>query len=235
MRIRRNGGEFEGLGLLRTFVGDPATAQWATVGEAPAPQLNDRSRSRPQRGNGRERLPPLAAHRHMRPLHVLEPCRAAEAGARVQASIEGFKPIFSTCSDARSSTNCCRRWAASEQKDGLIFGDPVLLSAEGRTGAGPTEMTLGNRSTALSVPHRSARPPPAAPGPPLEHLFLARGRSAPLALGHVGSQPALAPDGADGSWNAPRFVPRRERHLAFGAGWTSQWAERSARQRLSRV
>jgi len=35
MRIRRNGGEFEGLGLLRTFVGDPATAQWATVGEAP--------------------------------------------------------------------------------------------------------------------------------------------------------------------------------------------------------
>ena len=58
MRIRRNGGEFEGLGLLRTFVGDPATAQWATVGEAPAPQLNDRSRSRPQRGNDRERLPP---------------------------------------------------------------------------------------------------------------------------------------------------------------------------------
>jgi len=58
MRIRRNGGEFDGLGLLHTFVGDPATAQWATVGEAPAPQLNDRSRSRPQRGNGRERLPP---------------------------------------------------------------------------------------------------------------------------------------------------------------------------------
>ena len=54
MRIRRNGGEFEGLGLLRTFVGDPATAQWATVGEAPAPQLNDRSPPRPQRGNGRE-------------------------------------------------------------------------------------------------------------------------------------------------------------------------------------
>ena len=54
MRIRRNGGEFEGLGLLHTFVGDPATAQWATVGEAPAPQLNDRSPPRPQRGNGRE-------------------------------------------------------------------------------------------------------------------------------------------------------------------------------------
>ena len=58
MRMRRKGAEFEGLGLLRTFVSDPATAQWATVGEAPAPQLNDRSRSRPQRGNGRERLPP---------------------------------------------------------------------------------------------------------------------------------------------------------------------------------
>ena len=39
MRMRRKGGEFEGLGLLRTFVGDPATAQWATVGEAPAPTL----------------------------------------------------------------------------------------------------------------------------------------------------------------------------------------------------
>ena len=120
MRIRRNRGEFEGLGLLRTFVGDPATAQWATVGEAPAPQLNDRSQPRPQRGNGRERLPPLAAHRHMRPLHVLEPCRAAEAGARVQASIEGFEPTFSTCSDARSSTTCCQRWAA--RRSALIAG-----------------------------------------------------------------------------------------------------------------
>ena len=54
MRMRRKGAEFEGLGLLRTFVSDPATAQWATVGEAPAPQLNDRSPPRPQRGNGRE-------------------------------------------------------------------------------------------------------------------------------------------------------------------------------------
>ena len=112
MRIRRNRGEFEGLGLLRTFVGDPATAQWATVGEAPAPQLNDRSQPRPQGGTGREQLPPLTAHGHMRPLHVLAPCRAAEAGARVQASIEGFEPVFSTCSDARSSTTCCQRWAA---------------------------------------------------------------------------------------------------------------------------
>ena len=50
MRMRRKGAEFEGLGLLRTFVSDPATAQWATVGEAPAPQLNDRSPPRPQRG-----------------------------------------------------------------------------------------------------------------------------------------------------------------------------------------
>ena len=31
MRMRRKGAEFEGLGLLRTFVSDPATAQWATV------------------------------------------------------------------------------------------------------------------------------------------------------------------------------------------------------------
>jgi hypothetical protein len=54
MRMRRKGAEFEGLVLLRTFVSDPATAQWATVGEAPAPQLNDRSPPRPQRGNGRE-------------------------------------------------------------------------------------------------------------------------------------------------------------------------------------
>jgi len=54
VRMRRKGAEFEGLGLLRTFVSDPATAQWATVGEAPAPQLNDRSPPRPQRGNGRE-------------------------------------------------------------------------------------------------------------------------------------------------------------------------------------
>jgi hypothetical protein len=120
MRMRRKGAEFEALGLLRTFVGGPAAAQWAMAGGAPAPQLNDRSRPRPQRGNGRERLPPLAAHRHMRPLHVLEPCRAAEAGARVQASIEGFEPTFSTCSDARSSTTCCQRWAA--RRSALIDG-----------------------------------------------------------------------------------------------------------------
>ena len=48
----------------------------------------------------------------MRPLHVLEPGRVAEAGARVQGSIEGLEPTFSTCSDARSSTTCCQRWAA---------------------------------------------------------------------------------------------------------------------------
>ena len=50
MRPKRAG--FEAPGLLRTFVGGPATAQWAVAGEAPAPQLNDRSRPRPQRGNG---------------------------------------------------------------------------------------------------------------------------------------------------------------------------------------
>ena len=26
--------------------------------------------------------------------------------------MEGLEPVFSTCSDARSSTTCCRRWAA---------------------------------------------------------------------------------------------------------------------------
>jgi hypothetical protein len=140
----------------------------------------------------------------------------------------------------RAPTPARRRTAArggprAHRKTGSTFGDPVLLSPEWRTGAGPTEMTLGNRSTALSVPHRSARPPPAAPGLPLGLLFSASGRCAPLALGHVGSQPALPPDGASCSRNAPRFVPRRERLLAFGAGRTSQWAERSARQRLSRV
>ena len=45
--MRRNGGEFEALGLLRTFVGGPAAAQWAMAGGAPAPQLNDRSQPRP--------------------------------------------------------------------------------------------------------------------------------------------------------------------------------------------
>ena len=128
MRMRRKGAEFEALGLLRTFVGGPAAAQWAMAGGAPAPQLNDRSRPRPQRGNGRERLPPLAAHRHMRPLHVLEPCRAAEAGARVQASIEGFEPAFSTCSDARSSTTCCRRLAA--RRSTLIDGRRTARAQE---------------------------------------------------------------------------------------------------------
>ena len=90
MRVRLKTAGFEAPGLLRTFVGGPATAQWAVAGEAPAPRLIDRSRPRPQRGNGRERLPPLTAHRHMRPLHELQPGRVAEAGARVQASIEGL-------------------------------------------------------------------------------------------------------------------------------------------------
>ena len=78
MRMRRKGGEFEALRLLRTLVGGPAAAQWAMAGGAPAPQLNDRSQPRPQGGNGRERLAPPAAHRHMRPLHDLQPGSVAE-------------------------------------------------------------------------------------------------------------------------------------------------------------
>jgi hypothetical protein len=120
VRVRPKRAGFEAPGLLRTFVGGPATAQWAVAGEAPAPQLNDRSRPRPQRGNGRERLQPPAAHRHWRPLHELEPGRVAEAGARVQGSMEGLEPTFSTCSDARSSSTCCRRWAA--RRSALIDG-----------------------------------------------------------------------------------------------------------------
>ena len=55
LSMRRNGGEFEALGLLCTFVGCPTAAQWAVAGEAPAPRLTDRSRPRPQRGNSRGR------------------------------------------------------------------------------------------------------------------------------------------------------------------------------------
>ena len=126
MRIRQKGGEFEALGQLHTFVGSPAAAQWAVAGEAPAPQLNDRSRPRPPGGNGRERLAPPAAHKHVRPLHVLEPGRAVEAGARVQASIEGLEPVSSTCSDARSSTTCCRRWLASVYRQSVVAAMPVF-------------------------------------------------------------------------------------------------------------
>ena len=55
MRMRRKGGEFEAPGLLRTFVGCPAAAQWAVAGQAPAPRPHDRSLPLPQHGNGRER------------------------------------------------------------------------------------------------------------------------------------------------------------------------------------
>ena len=58
MRMRRKGAEFEAWTLLRTFVGRPAATQRAVAGGAPAPRLIGRSRPRPQRGNGRERLPP---------------------------------------------------------------------------------------------------------------------------------------------------------------------------------
>ena len=159
----------------------------------------------------------------------------AEAGARVQGSMEGLEPAFSTCSGARSSTDCCRRWAASAWKDGSIFGDPVPLSAEWRTCAEPTRRRDETKPRAVSVPRRSGRPSPATPGLPLSGAKLASSGIPANEVEIIGSQPARPPDGADGSWNAPRFVPRRERHLAFGAGWTSQWAERSARQRLSRV
>ena len=47
-----NEAEFEALGLLRTFRAGPAAARWAVAGEAPAPQLNDRSPPLPQHGNG---------------------------------------------------------------------------------------------------------------------------------------------------------------------------------------
>ena len=57
----------------------------------------------------------------MRPLHVLEPGRLAEAGARVQASIEGLEPTFSTCSDARSSTSSCCRCSVRRTLDETNF------------------------------------------------------------------------------------------------------------------
>ena len=47
VRKRRKGAGFEAQGLLRTFVGGPAAAQWAVAGGAPAPRLIDRSRPLP--------------------------------------------------------------------------------------------------------------------------------------------------------------------------------------------
>jgi hypothetical protein len=61
VRMRPERAELEAQGQVRTFVGGPSAAQWAMAGGAPAPQLNDRSRPRPQGGNGRERLPPPSA------------------------------------------------------------------------------------------------------------------------------------------------------------------------------
>ncbi len=90
MRIRRNRGEFEGLGLLLTFVDDPATAQWATVGEAPAPQLTDRSQSPPQRGNGRERLAPTGrtqAHATVTRAGARQRCRGRRARSGVHRGV----------------------------------------------------------------------------------------------------------------------------------------------------
>ena len=50
--MRQMCGEFEAQRLLRTFRAGPAAARWAVAGEAPAPQLNDRSPPLPQHGNG---------------------------------------------------------------------------------------------------------------------------------------------------------------------------------------
>ena len=47
------------------------------------------------------------------------------------------------------------RWAGDCM--GSILGDPLDHTVEWRTCAGPTERTLGNRSTALSVPQSSGR------------------------------------------------------------------------------
>ena len=93
----------------------------------------------------------------------------AEAGARVQAPIECFEAVFSTCSGARSSTDCCRRWAASRLIDGPYFSGPVLLSAVLPIDAVSTKVRDVSRARAQSIPRRSARPSPGAPGLPLEH------------------------------------------------------------------
>ena len=57
----------------------------------------------------------------MRPLHGLEPGRAAEAGALVQVSIEGVEPVLSTCSDARASTSSCCRCSVRRTLDETNF------------------------------------------------------------------------------------------------------------------
>ena len=159
----------------------------------------------------------------------------AEAGAGVQGSMEGLEPAFSTCSGARSSTDCCRRWAASAWKDGSIFGDPVPLSAEWRTCAEPTRRRDETKPRAVSVPRRSGRRSPATPGLPLSGAKMASGGIPANKVEIIGSQPARPPDDAECGRTAPRFTPRRARHPALGADETSQWAERSARLRVRRV
>ena len=59
-------------------------------------------------------------------MHALEPGTALEAGALVHMSIEAVEAKFSTCSDARASTICCRRWAASTNVNGSDFGGPEV-------------------------------------------------------------------------------------------------------------
>ena len=93
----------------------------------------------------------------MRPLHGLEPGRAAEAGALVQVSIEGVEPVLSTCSDARASTSSCCRCSVRRTLDETNFQSTIgyhrTTAAQNgeRTAAGE----LGTDSTWGSARSRS--------------------------------------------------------------------------------
>ena len=154
----------------------------------------------------------------MRPLHELEPGTVAEASARVQAPIEGFEAVFSTCSGARSSTDCCRRWAASRLIDGPIFGGPVSLSGVLRIGAEPMEARDVNRARARSVPQSSARTPSGAPGLPLGRRKMASGTCTLSTLGFERSESMQPANRADSGRNEPRFAPWRAQLRMAGAG-----------------
>ena len=147
-----------------------------------------------------------------------------EAGARVQAPIEAFEAVFSTCSGARSSTDCCRRWAASRSIDGPYFSGPVLLSAVLLVGAISTKVRDVSRARAQSIPRRSARPPSGAAGLPLERLFLASGRCALSVLGLERSESMQPANRGDSGRNEPRFAPWRAQLRMAGAGDVQQRA-----------
>ena len=68
-----------------------------------------------------------------------------EAGARVQGPIEAFEAVFFTCSGARSSTDCCRRWAASRLIDASIFDDPKSPREQLRCKTAHAQMWDGER------------------------------------------------------------------------------------------